>query len=296
MPQIDGELKSAQLEEISGSSTTPAARSRIYSDKTDTAATLPTFHNGTAWRILKFLHSPYSAKTTTATLTLKEEVVTANANSAAFTITLPTAVGNSGKVFIVKKIDSTFNAVTIDGNASETIEGSTTTTLNTQNECLTIVSDGANWRIVERHIPSVWTAFTPTGTWIANTTYYGYWRRVGDSIDLDLGLFLGGAPTSASLAINHLPGSLAMDTAKMIMGVIVTAFPGMGPFGVITDNSASDRFICTAISNATTSIDIYKDDGDGTLSIVNATAPVTFATQDAITIKLNNIPIVGWNP
>jgi hypothetical protein len=295
MPQIDGELKSAQLEEITGSSTTPAARSRIYSDKTDTAATLPTFHNGTAWRILKFLHSPLSAKTTTATLTLKEEAVTANANGAAFTITLPTAVGNTGKIYAVKKIDSTFNAVTLDGNASETIEGSTTTTLNTQNECLTIISDGANWRILERYIPSVWTAFTPTGSWVSNTTYTGFWRRVGDSIDVDMTLKLSGAPTSANLNVNPLPAS-TIASAKM-SGVNATiSWPTMNAFVIAEDFSASDRFIMTATYGGTTQVDFYKDDGDGTLSIVNATNPFTFATGDAISIRMFGIPVTGWNP
>ena len=64
------------------------------------------------------------------------------------TITLPTANGNSGLEYKVKKIGSTANVV-IDGNESETIDGATTTTLTVQYESITIVCDGSNWWIIQ---------------------------------------------------------------------------------------------------------------------------------------------------
>jgi hypothetical protein len=53
-----------------------------------------------------------------------------------------------GVRFYIKKIDSSANAVTIDGNGSETIDGSATQVIVTQNVCLTVVSDGTEWWIV----------------------------------------------------------------------------------------------------------------------------------------------------
>lgn len=53
MPQIDGQLKSAQLEEVSGSTTTPASRSRIFSDISDTTNAKPRFYTGSAWVPIK---------------------------------------------------------------------------------------------------------------------------------------------------------------------------------------------------------------------------------------------------
>jgi hypothetical protein len=51
-----------------------------------------------------------------------------------------------GVRFYIKKIDATANAVTISG--TETIDGSATQVIVTQNVCLTVVSDGTEWWIV----------------------------------------------------------------------------------------------------------------------------------------------------
>ena len=61
------------------------------------------------------------------------------------TVTLPTAVGNTG-LFVIKLMVA--GTVVVDGNASETIDGGLTATLSTQYEAITIVSDNANWIII----------------------------------------------------------------------------------------------------------------------------------------------------
>ncbi len=95
---------------------------------------------------------PLVTKTGAATLTTAESVVLADATTAAFTLTLPTAVATTPYPrFFIKKIDSALaNLVTIDGNASETIDGSLTITLAQRGGGVTLESDGANWRILER--------------------------------------------------------------------------------------------------------------------------------------------------
>ena len=74
--------------------------------------------------------------------------VTGDATSAAFTITLPTAVSKDGQTFTIKKIDASANAVTVGTTSSQTIDGSTTYSLPTRYKYVTVVSDGANWIIV----------------------------------------------------------------------------------------------------------------------------------------------------
>lgn len=71
-----------------------------------------------------------------------EEVVLA---SGTITLTLFTAVGNKGVIRIVKNTGS--GTVTLDGNASETIDGATTKDLAAGAYC-TIISDGANWQVI----------------------------------------------------------------------------------------------------------------------------------------------------
>jgi hypothetical protein len=69
-------------------------------------------------------------------------------SSNSITINLPTAVGNTGLTYVVKKVDATGNIVTIDGNTTETIDGNLTTTITSQYTAITVVSDGANWMII----------------------------------------------------------------------------------------------------------------------------------------------------
>lgn len=87
-------------------------------------------------------------KTGAYTVTDSDAVIICDAASGAFTITLPTVVGRTGKVFYIKKVDATANAVTIDGDATETIDGALTQVLAVQYNALKIVSDGSNWHIL----------------------------------------------------------------------------------------------------------------------------------------------------
>lgn len=66
------------------------------------------------------------------------------------TVNLPTSIGIGGRIYIIKKIDSSGNAVTIDGFGSQTIDDVTTHVLNTQNEFVSIQSDNSNWDIISQ--------------------------------------------------------------------------------------------------------------------------------------------------
>lgn len=94
--------------------------------------------------------SPYSVTNKTATYTETATsgtvIVKCDTTTGAFTINLPTAVGNTATI-IVKKIAGT-GAVTIDGNASETIDGGATAIINKVYESITLISDNLNWQIV----------------------------------------------------------------------------------------------------------------------------------------------------
>lgn len=76
---------------------------------------------------------------------LTGEVIAYDCSGGNSQVNLPTAVGKSGEVITVKKTDSSVNLITIDGNASETIDGELTLVLTDQNESATLVSNGTNW-------------------------------------------------------------------------------------------------------------------------------------------------------
>lgn len=89
------------------------------------------------------------SKTASYAVTAADDNVLCDCASGAITLTLPAAASNSGKVLHVKKIDSSANRVTVDGNSSETIDGTTTRVIGVQNDTLTIMSDGTNWRVLK---------------------------------------------------------------------------------------------------------------------------------------------------
>ena len=63
-----------------------------------------------------------------------------------FTVTLYAASGNSGNVIQVKNVST--GTITIDANASETIDGATTQTITARYTSLSMVCDGTNWHII----------------------------------------------------------------------------------------------------------------------------------------------------
>jgi len=73
-----------------------------------------------------------------------DEIILADATSAAFNVTLPTPTGRSGFIYTVKKIDSSANAVTVVG----TIDGDANFDLELEDESVTITSDGTEWWII----------------------------------------------------------------------------------------------------------------------------------------------------
>jgi len=76
----------------------------------------------------------------------RDKIVLVDATAGPVTITLlASATAGDGFRLVVKKVDSSANAVTVDGTASETIDGATTSTLSTQYDSVNLVSDGSNW-------------------------------------------------------------------------------------------------------------------------------------------------------
>lgn len=90
-----------------------------------------------------------SITTVTSDTTLSSiSTVLVNAASAPVTITLPAAAGYANQMYQIKKIDSTANIVTVDGNGSETIDGDLTALIAFQNSAMDIISNGTAWYII----------------------------------------------------------------------------------------------------------------------------------------------------
>jgi len=95
----------------------------------------------------------FAARTITQnhTATAGDHTIFANASSTNITVALPTAANIIGRQYIIKRVDSSVNSVTIDPNGSETIEGASTMALPDQRSVV-IQSDNNNWWIVAEYI------------------------------------------------------------------------------------------------------------------------------------------------
>jgi hypothetical protein len=90
------------------------------------------------------MQQAYLARTTTYTATTSDYFI--DCTTGTFTVNLFTAVGNTGRILIIK--NSGTGTITVDPNGSQTIDGATTQTLSTQWSRVHIISDGANWKII----------------------------------------------------------------------------------------------------------------------------------------------------
>lgn len=88
----------------------------------------------------------------------------ANAVAGNITITLPTASGHAGIVFMVKKIDSTGNTVTVQSTGGQNIDGSSSPKILAQTErCYQFISDGSSWWVIVDFHPGAPSAATLQG-------------------------------------------------------------------------------------------------------------------------------------
>lgn len=89
-----------------------------------------------------------TTKTTTYTALITDHTIICDASGGAFTVTLPAAATCTDLILIIKKNEASANAVTIDGNASETIDSAATKILSSSMESATLQSDGTEWWIL----------------------------------------------------------------------------------------------------------------------------------------------------
>lgn len=88
-----------------------------------------------------------TAKTANYTVTANDEMILGNATGGTITFSLPAITGTQGKRYYFKKVDNSANAVIVDPDASETIDGVSNYQLTNQYEGILIESDGSTWWI-----------------------------------------------------------------------------------------------------------------------------------------------------
>ena len=93
-----------------------------------------------------------AAKSSDYTLTGADHTILIDCSSGNVTLTLPTAVGCAGRIYMIKRIDDTANAANINSNGSEEIEGSTNSASVTAMGSIVIQSDNSGWWKISEYI------------------------------------------------------------------------------------------------------------------------------------------------
>ena len=142
-----------RLDNTSAPSSSPADATQLYSADVngagDAGLNLRT-EGGDIYKFGDYMVTPGGrrrnivTKTTTYSVTVNDDIVLAN-SATPFTITLPAVSGLTGQHYTIKNINTA--NITVDGNASETIDGQLTQIL-TQYESIDIVCNGSAWFII----------------------------------------------------------------------------------------------------------------------------------------------------
>lgn len=134
-----------------------------------------------------------------------------------------------------------------------------------------------------------WIAYTPTGAWNTNTTYTGFYKRLGDSIVVRFKMALSGAPNATNPTVT-IPSGLTIDTTKVASTTNVNGWGGRAN-GVV---AAAASVFSIGYSTTTAVILTYQNSITGGAGLVDATHPATFANGDQISGEFM-MPIVGWS-
>ena len=201
------------------------------------------------------------------------------------TVTLPAASGNAQTMYLVKKTDTSTTSISVT-------DGGFSTTLHTQGESIFVQSNGTTYLVLQRAIPSIWTSYSPAeGSWLtaANAAYTGMWRRVGDSIELQIRVTLSGAPTSAALTFS-VPSFAAVDEAKLLStgaGALLAAS--------IDILSAGTQYVGGVVNYNGTVFRVQNINSNiGVAANVTEAVPNTFASGDFVEVKFS-YPVTNWN-
>lgn len=262
----------------------------IYSSSGTTAARLGIGNAGQGLRVVSGLpawgYAAYRSVTTTDSPTTADDVLACSGS--AFTITLPTAVGCAGKVFSILHNGSNFVAYTLNTTSGQTIGGyaSGAIVLYTNGETFRIVSDGANWQILEHQATTPLVAYTPGNQGFGTFSSVNfYWRRVGNQLEMR-GTVVNGTVTASQARLNFPDVNLAA-----LSGIGTFFFCGFA-YMPATSNSgwcnnepvwvdAGNNYVTyQAVSNSTRT--------NGTGSGVSNTG-----TTQSLDVR---IPIQGWIP
>lgn len=223
-----------------------------------------------------------SVQTTTYSVLTTDYTVLVDGAGGSYNVTLPTAIGATGKQYIFKRVDQTLaNTVSIVTSGGQTIDGSATKNLSTQFEQWAVVSDGTNWQVIGHSVMSQFTPFTPVlgAGWGVPVGTTGLWRRVGDSLDCII-TFTAVTTTAGSSSVGFPIGI-----------VVASSIASPTIVGYMQDNISGDPFRTCIASTSNGYIEMGR--AFTTTSLTTALSPNNIAPTMEIQLQFK-VPIQNW--
>ena len=207
---------------------------------------------------------PYTA--VTSNYTVGEDDYVVNATTGSFTITLPTAVGVTGKNYFIKNSGS--GIITVDGTGSETFDGELSTTLN-QYGSVQLISDGTNWIVAGTGTIGNIRNYVTVG--LSGSTDVDYFS-VKDAVDS-----ISGATSGSTWEVRVYPGLYVEDTITMKSWVTVRGGDSIST--IVQASNPSNSVFLMADQSMVIDMQVQGSTASGATAIVysSSTTPQTNA-------------------
>jgi hypothetical protein len=124
----------------------------LFVDGSNNTVGVGTSTPGSALHVNASFATAITGKTSDYTLAGGDHTILVDCSSGNVTLTLPTAVGCSGRMYIIKRIDNSANAANINSNGSEEIDGSTDSASVPGQSSIVLQSDNSGWWKVAEYI------------------------------------------------------------------------------------------------------------------------------------------------
>jgi len=251
--------------------------------------------NGTTWSSSTTPQGVGAYRSVTATDTATTSDNSLSLSGVSFTQNIYTAVGNTGRILdIVHNGTSLSDVYTLDGSAAETIGGSSTYPMYTNGERLRIVSNGANWIVLNHETLTGWASYTPTlgaglGTVSSETAK---WRRVGENIEVAAHWING--TVAASVASISLPGGMTIDGSKQSHANDTSnSGPLVGSW--VHNTNANEAGSLITATTTSTALVYFGVSHSGVSKLVSQNGNAIMSSGDNVSARFE-VPILGWSP
>jgi len=258
--------------------------------------------SGVSWASPAGANLAVRSVTTTDSPTTADDILTLS--GASFTVTLPTAVGNTGKILRLHHNGTSLSQkYTLNTTGGQTIGGiaSGSYILTTKGEVLVIYSDGTNWQILEHKTATGENTWTPTFNGVsASSSVSGVWWREGKffcmrafaSFDtVTTGTFRCTFPTGVALDTTNLGSGYTFATGEIYLaGATATAYPAStrGPWKAVYESGQTGSF------GIATNVD--SNVSGATMFIAPEATNAVFASGNTAAFYDMKFPISDWQP